>query len=129
MAANMQSLRTPRKTAKGLGAAKEGVGHWIAQRVTALALVVLVPWFFVAFIAAYRSGYQNAEAWLAQPMTAILMLLLLSAAFYHMRLGLQVVIEDYIENPGSRIALLILNTFAAAALWVAAVFSVLKVAL
>ncbi len=123
------SLRTPRKAAKGLGAAKEGVGHWIAQRVTALALVILVPWFFAAFLGAYRAGYDSARAWLAQPLTAVAMLLLVSAAFYHMRLGLQVVIEDYIAKSGTRVALLVLNTFVATALWVAAGFAVLKVAL
>ncbi len=122
-------LRTPRKAAKGLGAAKEGVHHWVVQRVTALALAILVPWFFIAFIAAYKSGYENAQAWLATPITAILMLLLVSAAFYHMRLGMQVVIEDYVAKHGSRLALLLLNTFVTAALWVTAVFSILKVAL
>ncbi len=123
------SLRTPRKAAKGLGAAKEGVGHWIAQRVTALALVILIPWFFVAFISAYRAGYDDARAWLAEPLTAVAMLLLVSAAFYHMRLGLQVVIEDYILKSGTRVMLLVANTFVATALWAAAAFAVLKVAL
>ena len=121
-------LRTPRKTTKGLGSAKEGVRHWIAQRVTALALVVLIPAFLVSFLIAYESGYDGARAWLASPLVAVMMLALVSAAFYHMRLGLQVVIEDYIQATGTKITLLVLNTFTAIGLWILAVFSILLTA-
>ncbi len=121
-------LRTPMKTAAGLGSAKSGTDHFIAQRVSAVALAALVPWFIFSIVTAYRAGYADAAAWLAAPVNAIAMLLLVSAAFYHMRLGLQVVIEDYIGKHGTRAALLILNTFAAGVLWVASVFSILKVA-
>lgn len=124
-----QSFQTPVKAAKGLGSAKDGVHHWIAQRVTALALVVLVPWFFIAMAVAQISGYDAARAWVGKPYNAVLMLLLLTAAFYHMRLGLQVVIEDYITKSGTRIALLVLNVFVVTALWVTATFAVLRIAL
>ncbi len=121
-------FRTPLKTAVGLGSAKEGVSHFIKQRVSALALAVLVPWFLFSLIVGYRSGYERATDWLAQPVTSIGMLLFVTAAFYHMRLGLQVVIEDYIGGHGTRAALLVLNTFLTVVLWVASVFSILKVA-
>lgn len=121
-------LRTPLKTATGLGSAKDGTSHFVKQRVTAIALVFIVPWFLWSLVAHYRGGYQTGLDWLSQTHNAIAMLLLVSAAFYHMRLGLQVVIEDYISRHGTRALLLLLNTFVAAALWAAAVFSILKVA-
>lgn len=124
-----RSLRTPMKSAAGLGAAKHGADHFIKQRVSAIALVVLAVWFVFALVATYRQGYEAARAWLAQPVTAIAMALFVTAAFYHMRLGLQVVIEDYIAKPGTRAALLILNFFVAATLWAASIFSILKIAI
>ncbi len=123
-----QTLRTPRKQAKGLGSAKDGVHHWIAQRVTALALVILVPVFLISFVSAYQAGYTNARAFIANPLMAVMLIAMVSAAFYHMRLGMQVVIEDYITKTGSKVALLVLNTFVAAGLWILAVFSILRVA-
>ncbi len=122
-------FRTPRKTAKGLGAAKAGVGHWMAQRVTAVALVVLVPVFLIQILFGFQPGYLNARAWIADPVNAVILIALVSAAFYHMRLGLQVVVEDYIHSSGTKIILLLLNTFAAISMWFVCVFSVLFVAL
>jgi succinate dehydrogenase / fumarate reductase membrane anchor subunit len=123
-----EQLRTPLKAASGLGSAKAGTAHFIRQRVTAIALALLAPWFVYSIVAAMRAGYGAAADWLAAPHNAILMLLLVSAAIFHMRLGMQVVIEDYIAKHGTRAALLILNTFVAGVLWVASVFSILKVA-
>jgi succinate dehydrogenase / fumarate reductase membrane anchor subunit len=122
-------METPRKTAQGLGSAKSGTAHFIAQRVTAVALVPLVAWFLIALVTAFQGGYAGARDFVADPVNAVLLVLLISAAFHHMQLGLQVVIEDYIERHGTRAALLILNVFAAVALWVAAVVSILKIAL
>ncbi|MGD2133267.1 MAG: succinate dehydrogenase, hydrophobic membrane anchor protein [Maricaulaceae bacterium] len=122
-------FQTPRKTTVGLGSAKSGTGHFIQQRVTAIALVALVAWFAVAAATAIGSGYDGARDFISNPVAAVLLLLFVSTAFYHMRIGMQVVIEDYIEGHGARIALLILNTFVAAALWVAAAFSILTIAL
>ena len=122
-------LRTPRKAAVGLGAAKSGTGHFIQQRVSALALVALVAWFTAAVVLGLESGYDGARDFIADPVNAVLLLLLVTTATYHMRIGLQVVIEDYIERHGSRLALLILNTFVAIALWFAAAFFILSIAL
>ena len=88
---------------------------------------MLIPWFLYAVIAASRGGYEGATAWLAQPWNAILMILTLGAAFYHMRLGMQVVIEDYIQKAGMKQGLLILNTFVCVGLFAATALSVLKV--
>ncbi len=121
------SYRTPIARARGLGSAKEGVGHFIQQRVTAIALIVLVPWFVISAVLAVPAGYDGAVEWMAKPWNAIALILLAAAAFFHMRLGMQVVIEDYIHKHGMKQALLILNTFVAIALFAATAMSVLKV--
>ena len=121
------NFKTPTAAARGLGSAKSGTGHHIKQRVSAIALLFLVPWFLYAVIAASRGGFDGATVWLAQPWNAILMVLTLGAAFYHMRLGMQVIIEDYIHKAGMKQGLLILNTFVCVGLFTATALSVLKV--
>ena len=120
-------MTTSTKSVRGLGAAGAGTQHHIRQRVTAVALFFLVPWFVYSIVQAYKAGYEGALNWVAQPLNAILLILTLSAALYHMRLGMQVVIEDYIAKSGTRQALLILNTFAVIALGAATILSVLKI--
>ena len=119
--------RTPLANARGLGSAKDGTEHFIKQRVSALALIVLVPWFVISAVLSVRGGYANAIEWMSQPVNAIGLLLLSGAAFFHMRLGLQVVIEDYIHQAGMKQALLILNSFVAIGLFAATAMSVLKI--
>jgi succinate dehydrogenase / fumarate reductase membrane anchor subunit len=118
---------TPTKTTRGLGASKSGTSHHIRQRVSALALIVLVPWFLFSVMKAALGGYADALAWVSAPLNATLLVLTAGAAFYHMRLGMQAVIEDYIGKPGMRAALQILNTFFAATLFVVVVMSVLRI--
>ena len=121
------NFKTPAAVARGLGSAKSGTGHHIRQRVSAIALALLVPWFLYAVIAASRSGHDGAIAFLAQPWNAILMILALGAAFYHMRLGVQTVVEDYIGKAGMKQGLLILNTFVCIGLFAATALSVMKI--
>ena len=121
------SFQTPAKAARGLGSAKEGTGHYIKQRVSAIGLIFLVPWFLFSVVHAARSGYAGALEWAGQPLTAFLLILTFGAAFYHMRLGMQVVIEDYLWKRSTRTALLILNTFVAIVLFAATSLSVLKI--
>lgn len=121
------NYETPTAAARGLGSAKSGTDHHIRQRVSAIALIFLVPWFLYAVIAATQSGYDGALGWLAKPWNAILMILTLGAAFYHMRLGMQVIIEDYIHKAGMKQGLLILNTFVCVGLFAATALSVLKI--
>jgi succinate dehydrogenase / fumarate reductase, membrane anchor subunit len=118
---------TPTKTTRGLGASKTGTSHHIRQRVSALALIVLVPWFLFSVMKAALGGYAGALDWVSSPLNATLLVLTAGAAFYHMRLGMQAVIEDYIGKPGTRAALLILNTFFSAILFVVVVMSVLRI--
>jgi succinate dehydrogenase / fumarate reductase membrane anchor subunit len=127
--ADTSSLRSPLGRVRGLGAAKEGVAHWWAQRVTALALVPLTLWFVIAVISLAGADYARTTAWIASPVPAILLILLIAATFYHAVLGLQVVIEDYIGSEALRIALILIVKAAAIVLAAAAIFAVLKIAL
>lgn len=120
------NFRSPAGRVRGLGSAKEGTMHFIRQRVSALALLVLVPWFLISGVIAVQDGHASVVDWVASPLNAALLILTLGAAFYHMRLGMQVVIEDYIAKSGTKHFLLILNTFIAVALFVVTVMSVMK---
>jgi len=125
----MAGYRTPLGHARGLGSAKSGVGHFIAQRVSAFALLGLTLWAVgSALVLARGGGYIGAHAWLASPVNAALLILLIATGFFHARLGMQVVIEDYIERRFTRTVLLILNVFVAAGGAVLAALCVLKVA-
>jgi len=129
MSTPQESMRTPLGKVRGLGSAKHGAGHFIAQRVSAIALIFLVPWFLISLIGAVRGGYDGAYLWIADPINGVLTLLAVGAALYHMRLGMQVVIEDYIARHGTKNLLLILNTFVCVALFTAAAYAVLKIAI
>ncbi len=125
----MSDLRTPLRNARGLGSAKEGVGHWLAQRTTAIALIPLVIWFIGSMVAYAGADYDTMIAYLKNPIVGILMALFVIASFHHMRLGLQVVVEDYIARDSTRAVLLLLISFATFGVGVAALFSILKISL
>src|SRR5690606_21337351 len=101
-------FRTDMKRVRGLGSAKEGVAHWWMQRLTALALIPLSIWLVAALVAHTGAGYGAVRAWIAHPVTAGLLVLLLGATFYHAQLGLQVVIEDYVHREGAKLAAIVL---------------------
>lgn len=122
------SLRTPLGRVRGLGSAKQGTHHWWAQRITAVALVPLTLWFIFSMAALAGADAAAAAQFVAQPVNAILLLLLIAATFHHLQLGLQVVIEDYITGEFAKIASLVVVKLLAVAFGVAAAFSVLKTA-
>jgi succinate dehydrogenase / fumarate reductase membrane anchor subunit len=122
-------MRSPLSRAIGLGSAKEGVAHWWAQRVTALALVPLTLWFVIAVIELAGADRALFVEWVRHPLPAVLLILLLFATFYHGALGLQVVIEDYVENETLRFGLMIVMRLAAIGLAVLGVFAVVKLSL
>lgn len=121
------SLRSDLARVRGLGSAKEGVGHWWAQRVTALALVPLTIWFVASIVSLTGASHAAVVDWIASPVPALLLVLLIVATFYHGQLGLQVVIEDYVPADGPKVALILLVKAAAILLALAAVFAVLRV--
>ena len=120
-------MRTPLARAIGLGFAKEGVGLWWAERVSAVALVPLTLWFVASIIAHTGSDYATFIVWLRTPLTAILMILLLIALFYHTALGLQVVIEDYVHS-GAKFAAVIAVRLGCFALAIAGALATLRIA-
>jgi succinate dehydrogenase / fumarate reductase membrane anchor subunit len=123
------SLRSPLSRARGLGSAKDGVNHWVWQRLTALALVPLTFWF-VASVAFYISAdYAAMQAWVATPYVAVLLSLYLATLFHHSQLGLQVVIEDYVHTKWINLSLLLLVKFSHVLLAATGIFAVLKIAL
>lgn len=121
-------MRSPLGRAIGLGSAKEGVDHWWWQRISSIALVPLSLWFVISVIGLAGADWETVVLWLDNPVAAVLFILLIAATFYHGALGLQVVIEDYIENEGARFAALIVMKLAAFLLAALGIFSVLKLA-
>jgi len=124
-----ESIRTPLGKVQGLGSAKHGAGAFIALRLSSIALLVLVPWFLYSIVGAVRGGYDGALAWIADPINAVLLLIAVAAALHHMQLGMKEIVEDYIGRKSTKFALLILNAFIAIALFAAAAYAVLKVAI
>ena len=122
-------MRSPLGRAIGLGSAKEGVEHWLLQRVTAVALAPLVLWFVIALIGLVGADFDTVQEWVGRPLPAICLVLLLIATFYHASLGLQVVIEDYVHGELSRLGLVIVVRLACVALAVAGIVAVLTLAL
>ena len=91
-------LRHPVAIARGLGSAKDGTGHWWNQRVTAVALALLTPWFVWFAVTHASADHAGVRAAIAQPVNATLLLAFVLALFWHARLGLQVVVEDYVHG-------------------------------
>lgn len=125
----MSNMQTPLRQARGLGAARSGTEHFWQQRLTAILNVPFILyfiWFVLRHLGASRA---EVAASLANPFEAVFLLLMLASVFWHMRLGMQVIIEDYVHQPRAKVAALILNTLFAALLFTAAATSILKMSL
>jgi succinate dehydrogenase / fumarate reductase membrane anchor subunit len=123
------SLRSPLGRVLGSGAARQGTGHWWVQRVTAVALIPLTLWFVVALLGKPLQSYEAMRGWLGQPWVAVLTILLVTTLAWHSKLGIEVVIEDYVHGKGSKTTLLLLSTFTHFAAAAAGVFAILILAL
>lgn len=123
-----KSLRTQLGRVRGLGSAKSGTEHWWRTRLTSLALVPLSLWFVISALSLIGASHEEAQAWLASPAVAVVMVLLVGVTFQHVADGLQVVIEDYVHVEWAKIAAIIAVKFACFTLAVAGIFAVLKVA-
>jgi succinate dehydrogenase / fumarate reductase membrane anchor subunit len=122
-------MRSPLGRAFGLGSAKEGVEHWWLQRVTAIVMLPLAVWFAVAALGLVGADRAAMVAWMHNPMAAMLMILLIVAMLYHLALGLQVVIEDYVHSEGWKLGLLIVVRVWCLLLALRGVLAVVKLAL
>lgn len=121
-------MRTAIGQVRGLGAAKEGVGHWKMQRLTAIANIVLAIWFVVHAVGMSGAGYAEWRTWFQDPYHATVMILLVASMFYHAKLGVQVVIEDYVHSEGVKIAALTLLTLVCIAFATACSVSIVMLA-
>jgi succinate dehydrogenase / fumarate reductase, membrane anchor subunit len=123
------SLRTPLSKAIGRGSAGEGVGHWWVQRVTAVALLPLTAWFVISLLGQSLQSYDAMRGWLGQPCVAVPTILLVFTLAWHSKLGVQVVIEDYVHGKGVKTTLLLLSLFVHIGAAVAGIFAILALAL
>ncbi|MES2988205.1 MAG: succinate dehydrogenase, hydrophobic membrane anchor protein [Pseudomonadota bacterium] len=112
---------------RGLGSAHEGTHHWWHQRLTAGSNLILVLWFVLSIALLPGYDWETVHSWAAQPSVAVPLILLVVSTFYHFRLGLQVVIEDYQHNETRIVAIVVLNFFTLAAA-TTAIFAILKTA-
>jgi succinate dehydrogenase membrane anchor subunit len=120
-------LRTPLSRARGLGSAKEGVHHFWAQRITAVALIPLVVWFAISLIMMSGADYGVVRAWIGSPVVMVLLALTIVIGLHHAQLGMQVVIEDYVHNDGMKLALIVLMRFIAVFFGLAAIVAILRI--
>lgn len=129
MSASNNRLRTPLKNARGLGSAKDGTHHFVLQRITAVALVFLslyVVWLILSLVG---SDYASVRASVANPWNAVLLIAFIVATFWHAKLGLQVIIEDYVHTPWSATVLHLANIFTCVLAALASVLAVIRIAL
>lgn len=114
---------------RGLGAAKSGTHHWWLQRLTAIGNLLLVVWLIVSLLRLPNYDHATVTTWLKQPLAAVPMLLLVVCVFWHLRLGLQVLVEDYVHDAGAKVASLVALNFFAVAGCLVGVLSILKIVL
>lgn len=113
---------------RGLGSAKSGTHHWINQRITAVGNLLLVLWLIFSLLHLPALDYVAVTTWLAKSWVAVPMMLMLVSVFYHLRLGLQVVLEDYVHEEGTKFASLLLLNFYAIGGAAAGIFAIAKIA-
>jgi succinate dehydrogenase / fumarate reductase membrane anchor subunit len=122
------SLRSPLGRVLGLGSAKDGTGHWWAQRVTSIALIPLTLWFFFSLLLLPGLDYGTVKTWLALPISSFLAVLAIGVLTYHSYLGTTVIVEDYVHAVGLKMVSLLLLRFLYVLVGGASIFAILRVA-
>ncbi|MEO8742712.1 MAG: succinate dehydrogenase, hydrophobic membrane anchor protein [Lysobacteraceae bacterium] len=123
------NMRDPLARARGLGSAQDGVHHWWVQRVTAVALAILSPWFVWLLVSLIGADQGVVRATVANPRYALPLLAFVIALFWHAKLGLQVMIEDYVETRWIEVSMLFAVTFACVIGALTCVFAIVRMAL
>jgi succinate dehydrogenase / fumarate reductase membrane anchor subunit len=129
MSTNNNRLRNPLKTARGLGSAKDGTHHFVVQRVTAIALVFLTIYVIGLILSLIGGDYASVRATVGHPCNAVLLSAFLIASFWHAKLGMQVIIEDYVHTPGLAMASQLAVVFVCGLAALASVLAVIRIAL
>ncbi|WP_029005094.1 succinate dehydrogenase, hydrophobic membrane anchor protein [Azorhizobium doebereinerae] len=122
-------MRTPLGRVRGLGSARSGTEHFFVQRLTAIGTLILAVIFLCIVISLLGESYNTVHATLANPLVAVVILLMLLSITVHMRIGMQVVIEDYLHNEGVKVLAIIANTFFTTVIGLAGAFAVLKISM
>lgn len=121
------SLQTPLAKVRGLGSAKQGTHHWWHQRLTSMALIPLSLWFIYSLLMIGPVDHASVTRWMSDTLNTVLLILFVFSLFYHAQLGLQVVIEDYIESEWQKMSSIILMKFLALFAGLTSVIAILKV--
>ena len=123
----VMSLKTPLGRVLGLGSAKEGTDHWWGQRVSAVAMIILGSWFVYSLLGLESLTYLDVIRFIGVPLNGVLLSLLSITLAYHSYLGVQVVIEDYVHAPATKVVSLLLSRFAHVFVAIAAVYAILVI--
>ena len=121
-------METPLKRVRGLGSARAGAHHWWHERLTSISTLVLLAWLVVSLVRMPGLDHSTLTQWLAAPLAAVPMLLLIVSVFWHLKMGLQVIVEDYVHTDGPKLFWITLINFLALFGAGLAIFAVLKIA-
>ena len=121
-------MKTPLGRVRGLGSARSGAQHWWHERLTSVSTLILLVWFFVSLLRLPDFSYATVTQWLAAPLVAVPMLLLILSVFWHLASGLRVVVEDYVHEEGGKLFWLVAINFASLFAAALSLFAVLRIA-